>query len=254
MLMNVSKFIGAAIISVILQQAASAVFVPTAYFLDPVLPGTSQYDQWNALTSAAYPGYPGFPGSGSWPSPMGSNAPDSEDAVLTKVSGGAYPAGGSIYFGGFSSTPNTNGARLAVVDNTPVANLANVILQVDIGEAYTYDFWNDALPTLSYNGGAQNLAAGNTVLLNQYDNGTVTMPDGVQIVYINSYLLQWDLSSVGPISSFSVAFNGVQHAQLYALQLNQSDEYASVPEPATAAFVGIGLVVSGFALRRRSRA
>jgi hypothetical protein len=257
--MHVSRFFIALLSPALLALSAKAAFVPTDHFVDPNLAGNTQYDQWNALTSAAYPGYPGFPGTGTWPAPMGSNAPGSADATLNKLAngagGGMYPAGGSIYFGGFSNTINNNGGKLAVVDSTPVTNVANVVLQIDIGEAWTYDFWNGVLPTLSYNGGAQNVPATNTFLLNQYDNGTVTMPTGPETVYINSYLLQWDLSSVGPVTDYSIAFNGVQHGQLYALQLDQSDAFANyvpVPEPATGLLMALAGTVACVALRRRA--
>lgn len=258
--MKISTLFAALTVVGMLQLTASAQYVPTAYFVDPALPGSTQFDKWTALTAGSNPGYPGFPGSGAWPGPIGSNAPGSGDAGLLKTANGTggapYPAGGSIYYGGFSGDINNNGGRLAVQDATPVANLANVVFQLDIGEAWTYDFYNDVLPTLSYNGGAQNIAPTANFLLEAVDNGTVTMPTGEETVYINTHLLQWDLSAIGDaITSFSVEFNGVQHAQLYGLQLDQSDEfvaYAPVPEPTTlslAALTGVGML----AIRRRRR-
>lgn len=237
--------------------------------VDPAIAGNSQFDGWETgnLTFGQNPGYPGFPGSGAWPAPIGSGSAGSGDAVLNKVAngsgGGPYPAGGSIYFGGFSGDLNNNGGTLSVSDATPVGGLENVIFQIQIGEAWTYDFWNGVLPTLSYNGGAQNLAATTAVLAEQFFNGTVTMPTGEEPVYINTYLLQWDLSSISdPIRSFSINFTGVQHAQLYALRLDQSDEFQSivasdppvVPEPtslALAGFAGIGLLFRRISGRRR---
>jgi hypothetical protein len=232
--------------------------------VDPQLAGSTQYDEWAAgsLTSSANPGYPGFPGSGAWPAPIGSSAAGSGDANLNKVAngngGGPYPAGAAIYYGGFSADINNNGGTLSVTDVTPVADVSNIVLQIQIGEAWTYDFWNAALPTLSYNGGTQDLAADDAQLLEAFFNGTVTMPTGEEAVYINTYLLQWDLSSLGSITDVSLKFTGVQHAQLYALRLDQSDEYspAVVPEPsalALAGMAGMGLLVA-CRTRRRSAA
>ncbi len=258
--MNISKFSSGAAAALVLFYVSNTALANGDYFVDPGLSGTTQYDGWAPLTSAAYPGYGGFPGSGSWPAPMGSNTPDSEDATLRKVAngpgGGPYPAGGGIYYGGFSADLNIDGGQLAVEDSTPVANLANVVLQIDIGEAWGYDFWNDVLPVLNYNGGSQTLAPTNVVLLDQTFTGTVTMPTGEEPVYRNTHLLQWDLSSISGITSFSIPFNGVQHAQLYALRLDQSDVYSAysqVPEPATASIVALGAVVGGLLVRRRSR-
>lgn len=260
--MKISTLLAALTLVGALQLTASAQYVPTAYFVDPALPGTTQFDKWDALTAGSNPGYPGFPGTGAWPAPIGSNAAGSDDAGLMKIANGTggapYPAGGSLYYGGFSGDINNDGGRLAVQDSTPVADLANVVFQLDIGEAWTYDFYNDVMPTLSYNGGAQNLAATSNFLLEAVDNGTVTMPTGEETVYINTYLLQWDLSAIGDaITSFSIEFNGVQHAQLYGLQLDQSDSYqvVAVPEPATfalAAVSGMGLILR--ARRRRAAA
>jgi hypothetical protein len=256
--MKISVWCAALLASALLGVAAEAAFVPGSYFVNPSLPGATQFDGWtnSGLLFSANPGFPGFPGTGAWPSSIGSNAAGSGDATLLKTAngtgGGPYPAGGSLYYGGFSGDINNNGGQLTVTDNSPVADLANVVFQVDIGEAWTYDFWNDALPVLNCNGGGQNLVPSNAVLLNKYDNGTVTMPTGEETVYINTHLLQWDLSSVGPVTNFSVSFNGVQHGQVYALQLNQGSVYAQVPEPAT--FGLVGLCVAGLiGVRRRER-
>lgn len=234
---------------------------------DPVLPGTVSYDGWDNLTAANNPGFPGFPGTGAWPSGgIGSNESGSGDATLVKVSngtgGGPYPAGGSIYYGGFSAAINNNGGTLAVTDATPLANLTNVVFLIQIGEAWTYDFFNSVLPTLSFNGGSQNLAATDSALVDQLFNGTVTMPTGEEELFINTYLLQWDLSALaGTVTDFAINFTGVQHAQLYALDLYQSDVYASlfdtepvVPEPATLGMIGLGLSMAGLARRKRRNA
>lgn len=97
------------------------------------------------------------PWPGAIPSAVGG------DAGLSKLgngpAGGAFPFGSSIYFGGVSGTPNSQAATLAVQDATPVGDLANVVLQLQIGEAFGYGFFNRVMPALSYNGGTQNLVA-----------------------------------------------------------------------------------------------
>lgn len=255
-------------VSVVLSTLAAAAathagYEPGAVLFEPALTGNTQYDGWINLNSVSYPGYGGFPGNGSWPSGIGSNRTLSNtfnisepgDALLLKTGngtgGGPYLAGGSIYFGGFSADINNPGGSLAVSDTTPVADLRNVVFQVQIGEAWTFDFVNHALPTLSFNGGSQNLAATTTVTVERFFNGTVQMPTGEENVYINTYLLQWDLSAIaGPITDFRANFTGVQHAQVYGLRLDQSDVYTTVPAPGAAALLAVGM---GAMSRRRRR-
>lgn len=227
---------------------------------DPGLPGTTQYDAWTTLHSAANPGFPTFPGSGAWPGAIGSNL--GGDAELTKVAngagGGPFPAGGSLYFGGFSGDINTFGGTLSVGDSTPVADLANLVLQIDIGEAATYDFFDHVLPVLNLNGGAQALAASYAVITSRVSTGVFQTPEGPEEVYRNVHLLQWDLSGISePITSFSIAFSGAQHAQIYGMRLDQSDVFASlaptqaVPEPASMALLLVGVAALGVGRLRR---
>jgi hypothetical protein len=248
---------------------AAAPAASLASFVNPNLSGNTQYDGWDDYQSApsdprtnivasANPGFPGFPGSGAWPAAgIGSGSTGSGDATLHKTTngtgGGPYPASGSIYFGGFSGAINNNGGTLAVRDATPVAGVENVVFQVQIGEAWTYDFFNGALPTLSFNGGSQNLVATASQLVDSLFNGTVQMPTGPEDVFINTHLLQWDLSGLGPITDFTVSFTGVQHAQVYGLRLDQSDSFAlvSVPEPTSLAFWAIGALAMTVSRRRR---
>lgn len=225
-----------------------------AAITDPGLPGETQYDGWDPTIASAYPGYPGFPGSGAWPNPLGSNTAGSGDAGLVKVAngsgGGPFPATDSLYFGGFSNDPNVNGGTVAATDATPVANLATVVFQINIGEGpQGHDFFNAVLPVLNYNGGSQAIVATLSDLVAELDTGeTFTNPETneEEPIFINTWMVQWDLSSiVDPVTSFSVQFTAVQHAQVYAVRL---DQYAAIPEPA-----GVLMLTAGSAglLRRR---
>lgn len=233
-------------------------------------------NSWVNLSAFAQNGVAGLSGTGSFPgttlwtpkasqvnSVIGDDGGTVGGANLTKVSnaptgGGAYAASGSLYFGGFSGDINVNGGALAVVDSSPLAGLQNITFQVGIGEASTYDFYNHVLPTLTYTtalGTVSSVTATSSSVAEAFFNGTVSMPTGEEPIYINQYLLQWDLSGVtSPITSFSIGFSGVQHAQLYGLTLTQA-AVAAVPEPSTYAMLLSGLVSMGVvgAVRRRQR-
>ncbi|MDY0746396.1 PEP-CTERM sorting domain-containing protein [Paucibacter sp. R3-3] len=231
----------------------------------------------NAAGVPGLTGTGGFPGTTAWSgkasqvdTSSGNVGTSLGGATLSKISnaagnaGGAYAASGSIYFGGFSADVNNNGGQLAVADSTPLAGLQSVVFQVGIGEAWTYDFFNHALPTLSYTtaaGTTSNIAATFSEVVDKFDNGTVEMPTGTENVYINQYALQWDLSGVSdPITSFSVSFNGVMHSQVYGLTLTESSDFLQVvaatpvPEPETYALLATGLIGVAFIARRRRAA
>ena len=251
------RALSAALVAAALAACSSVAMAVPMSLIDPGLTGSTQFDGWHegSLTTPSNPGYPGFPGSAAWPAPIGSSAAGSGDANLNKVAngtgGGPYPASGSIYFGGFSADVNNDGGTLSVTDTTPVAGLANIVFQIQIGEAWTFDFLDHVLPTLSYNGGSQALTADTSMLLEQFFNGTVSMPTGEENVYINTYMLQWDVSALGPITDFAIEFSGVQHAQLYMVQLDQSDTFSVVPEPGAMVLAGLGGVGLLLAARKR---
>ncbi len=237
--------------------------------LDSLLAGNTSYDGWAELSAGNYSGYGSFPGGSPWPSPIGSNqnagAFDQNaagDAVLNRVSGhatgGPYPSTESIYFGGFGSG---YGGTLSVSDPTPLANLTNLVLQIELGGG----FFNDVPPRLNYNGGSQQQASLTPQFVERYQNGTFTPPGETepQPVFVETWLFQWNLSGViDPISSFEIAWDGPQHSQLYALQLDQSDVFSpialassgGVPEPGTLALLGFGAVGLWGVTRRRRRA
>jgi hypothetical protein len=262
---------GGLVCFVLALGVSSALAAPMA-LLNPGLTGTTQYDEWlntalnpynpvtqtaqyNAyqaisLNSTANPGYPGFASNTAWPAPIGSAAPGSGDATLNKISGSGNPGGASVYFGTFTNPVNGNGGTQRVSDATPVPGVEQIVFQIQIGEANGYDFFNHALPTLSYNAGSQNLAATSNQLLEHLQTGTFQNPDtgADEPVFTNTYLLSWDVSALG-VTSFGINFNGALHAQVYAMRLDQTD--VLVPEPGTLVLAGAGLMGLAIVARKR---
>lgn len=266
----------------LVAASAPAAFIPGQFIIAPPLSGsTQQYDGWEAIhyqddevdiwqsalsTSAnpSFSGNPAFPGTGNWPGSITSKQGSTgHDAALSKLSNngtnsaGPYLTSSSLYFsGGYSGAAAVFAGTLGISDATPVANLANVVFQIEFGEFAGWDFYNHQLPVLNYNGGSQALQPNFNLVTNKIQNGTFedpTTPGNMLPVYINTYLMQWDLSGVaGPINNYSIVFSGAQHAQLYAMRLDASDAYALVPEPASAALLaGIPALLL---LKRRRRA
>ncbi|MFT3802091.1 MAG: PEP-CTERM sorting domain-containing protein [Burkholderiaceae bacterium] len=275
--------IGAALSAGLLASPAFAqgygVYADHQADLASLLSGDVSNNAWVNLSAfpqngvSGLTGTGGFPGSTMW-APQASQVNSSSGSVsaselggatLNKLSNGAggsgaYAAGSSIYYGGFSAEINNNGGTLAVVDSTPLSGLSTVVLQVGIGEAWGYDFYNHALPTLSLTTASGTTTVASNLryndVLEKFDNGTVDMPTGPEQVYINQYALQWDLSGYSDIQSFSVSFNGVQHAQLYGLTLTQSDTFTqvvAVPEPSVYLMMAAGLGGVAFVARRRRK-
>jgi len=223
--------------------------------------GTSDIDGWANLNTANFSGYGGFPGSSAWPGPIGSNVLGSGDADLGRVSGGSSGGGPflsstSIYFGSFAQVANAFGGTLRISDATPLPNLKTLVFQIQIGEATGYDFYSPSgSPSLKLNGGSTAINPLFTSVVNRYQSGTYASPvTGLdEPVFVNTRGYQWDLSSQGAISSFSIDFSGVTHSQIYALQLNQSSSFfatAVIPEPGVVSFLTAGACF--FLIRRRA--
>ena len=224
--------------------------------------GSSGSDAWVNVNSANFSGYGGFPGSSAWPAPIGSNGLDSGDAVLNRVAGsptggGPFLSSSSIYFGNFSQIPNALGGTLRVTDSTPLADLKTLVFQIQIGEATGYDFTSPSgAPSLKINGGSSVVTPLFAGILSRYQSGTFFSPatELNEPVYVNTRGYQWDVSSLGAVTTFSIDFSGVTHSQIYGLQLDQSSSVFSsavIPEPN----VG-GLVLAGaffFLICRRAR-
>jgi hypothetical protein len=221
--------------------------------------GSSGSDAWVNVNSANFFGYGGFPGNSPWPAPIGSNGSGSGDADLSRVAGsptggGPFLSSSSIYFGNYAQVPNALGGTLRVSDSTPLANLKTLVFQIQIGEATGYDLYS--APTLKINGGSSVVNILFSGILNRYQSGTFFSPatELDEPVYVNTRGYQWDVSSLGAVTSFAIDFSGVTHSQIYGLQLDQSSSVFStavIPEPN----VG-GLVLAGaffFLICRRAR-
>ena len=221
--------------------------------------GSSSSDNWVNVNSANFFGYGGFPGNSPWPAPIGSNGTGSGDADLSRVAGsptggGPFLSSSSIYFGNYSQVPNALGGTLRVSDSTPLANLKTLVFQIQIGEATGYDLYS--APALKINGGSSIVNPLFSGILNSYQSGTFFSPvtELDEPVYVNTRGYQWDVSSLGAVTSFAIDFSGVTHSQIYGLQLDQSSSVFStavIPEPN----VG-GLVLAGaffFLICRRTR-
>jgi hypothetical protein len=220
--------------------------------------GSSSSDTWVNVNSASFIGYGGFPGNSPWPAPIGSNGTGSGDADLSRVAGsptggGPFLSSSSIYFGNYSQVPNALGGTLRVSDSTPLANLKTLVFQIQIGEATGYDLYS--APALKINGGSSIVNPLFSGILKRFQSGTFPSPaTGLdEPVYVNTRGYQWDVSSLGAVTSFAIDFSGVTHSQIYGLKLDQSSSVFSaalVPEPN----VG-GLVLAAacfFLIRRRA--
>lgn len=232
-----------------------------AQFIDPALPGITDFDGWDNLSITnpqilnASPPFPTFTTGGApWPEPIESvltqgtpTAADDDptgDAYFDKTSGFGYPAGVSIY-----STPFGSGT-FQVSDDTPVANLETIIFQVEIGEGSSGFLAGDATLTINETTLVPLFAAGfdaGAPQPNPFGGGTISVP-------IFSY--QWDLTGLGPVTSFDIDFGTAgTSTTIFALQLDQGSEFVEVvPEASSMILAGIGsLTALGIAVRRRRR-
>jgi hypothetical protein len=213
------------------------------------LTGNTSYDGWDSFATNDIPNYssgtwPGFFGTGDWPTPIGSNEDGSGDAEFDKVSGYGYPltSANYIYVGTLSGT-----GVFAVTDNTVISDIETLVFAIQYGDADGSTSLADGI-ALTINGST----AVDSGLVSSYNLGSSVVSSDYGDATVQTMLYQWDLTSITEeISSVSLSFTMAAHGQIYGLQLEQSDTYAAVPEPATAMM----LTVAGgiIALVRRLR-
>jgi hypothetical protein len=207
------------------------------------------------MNSVNFPGFGSFPGSSPWLNPdksvkkAGSNALNSGDAEIVRISGGEDGGGPiflseSLYFGSFVQVPNALGGTLSISDSTPVAGVKTITLQVEIGEAVGYGFKSPGgYPILKVNGQPAAYAPSHSVLLNRYQNGTFESPEtGQEPIYVKTVGYQWNVASFLPVDSIQIEFSAVTHSQIYEIRLDQTDVLQSqaVFVPGFLALTGVG--------------
>lgn len=202
------------------------------------LPGTMETAGWDQLNRSDTTfwddnGYP-TAGPGAWPAPVDANVSGStSSAEFSKLGGGAYFAGSSIYNAG---TPDV----FTLADSSPQADLSTIIFQADLGSAL-------ASVSLSYNGGSQALAADFTgATMGEYLSGFGGPPSPT-----TNHVYQWDLSGMG-VTDYAITFTTVPHGTIFELNLATGETFAQVvPEPSVALLGGAaGLLL--LTRRRRS--
>ena len=174
--------------------------------------GNTSYDGWENLTATN-------PNTSGWPSGIGSNTSQSGDAELVGISVGPYPGLESIYFPSTNLNENELGGTLAITDRTPLKGVRTIVLQVKIGEGLLHDFHTPSgYPLLKINQGGTPIAPSFSTQVGREPNGFYD----AYPIYINTWAFQWNLDSAVVIQSFEVEFSAVTHAQVYALQLDQT--------------------------------
>ena len=143
---------------------------------------------------------------------------------------------------------------MRLTDSTPLADLKTVVFQIQIGEATGYDLYS--APALKINGGSSIVDPLFSGIINRFQNGTFNSPatGADEPVYVNTRGYQWDVSSLGAVTSFTIDFSGVTHSQIYGLQLDQSSSFFStavIPEPNSRVLVLAGACFFLFCRRAR---
>ena len=179
--------------------------------------GNTSYDGWENLTG-------NNPDTSGWPSGITSNTTQSGDAKLVGISVGPYPAWESIYFPSLTLNENELGGTLAVGESTPLAGVRTIVLQVKIGEGLLHDFHTpDGYPVLKINQGGASIEPTFSKRLNQVPSGSYELSENeVYPIYINTWAFQWNLDQGVTVDLFQIEFSAVTHAQVYALQLDQT--------------------------------
>ena len=181
--------------------------------------GNTSYEGWKDLTRDYYSGY----GMGSWPSGISSNAPQT-GAQLVKITGEAYPGTESIYFPSMNLNQNELGGTLAIQDSAPLAGVRTIVLQIKIGEGLLHDFHTpNGYPAIKINQMGSYIEPTFSTRMNQVPNGFYGLSETEEYpIYITTWAFQWNLDQGVTVESFQIEFSAVTHAQVYALQLDQT--------------------------------
>jgi len=205
--------------------------------------GSTTVDGFNQLTNARIT-------TAQLVAGLASNVAGSDHAAtLKRLTGGYYPASFGLYSWSTDSAFSVNVA-------SAVADLSTVTLQtfvtVDTSQGVDGLLQAGYLPTLSFNGGTQSVAAtAYSVTAVSGGFGMDGSPLPASASNPNYGYFSWDLSGIStPITSFSVNFGLDTHASALAFQLDQSVA-APVPEPGTYALMLAGMGVVGLLARRR---
>jgi hypothetical protein len=230
-----------AIISTVATSAVLCLGAQAA-IVNNQLSGNKEYDGWDNLKATA-PGLtttilstaPGF----------GSNEVGSGDALLLRTSGGHYPASQGLY--SFSSNTSFRVSD-SVTTFSDIQTVAFTIVSWSNGNEGLPAGSFSTLPTLSFNGGTQALAAS---YFGTASGGTVDFGGPIQTY---AFTFQWDLSSSGDsVTSYDIAWDQIVHTGVLALQLESSDTFTmsnAVPEPSSAL---LAASAAALVFRRRRR-
>jgi hypothetical protein len=185
---------------------------------------------------------------------VASNTETDGNAVLTRTSGGAYPASSGLY------QWSGSGSTFAMSVSNAVDGLTGIVFQsyinVSTGANGIFGLLSaDNLPRLNFNGGEQFLLASTQTSENlgytDFFTGQFVASDPNNP---NHVTFTWDFASLGvtvPVDSFTITFATDNHAQTTAFQLDQLSVAAPVPEPQTAAMLLGGMAVISLIARRR---
>ncbi|WFB37749.1 PEP-CTERM sorting domain-containing protein [Kiritimatiellota bacterium B12222] len=210
--------------------------------IDSGLTGTTSLNGWEGLNNSYYDAVThggGYPGAAAWTNPMVANEGEA-DAQLMKVSGTAYPASSSLYTSG--------GAVLSLSDLSALTDLETIVFSIAIAPGTGGGVVTG--PSLTLNGSTLIGAATTT-----WDLGSTSATIGGFEVTQTTYSYQWDLSGFGStIHDFDLRFETGEHAQTYAMQLDQGDTYSlaspnAIPEPSSLVLFSLALWALFFSKR-----